>query len=32
MYPLMKDDKKGDKKEKTINEDVVEKKSGRIYW
>ena len=27
MYPLMKDDKKGDKKEKTINEDVVEKKS-----
>lgn len=32
MYPLMKDDNKGDKKEKTINEDVVEKKSGRIYW
>lgn len=25
MYPLMKDDKKGDKKEKTINEDVVGK-------
>ena len=27
MYPLMKDGNKGDRKEKTINEDVVEKKS-----
>ena len=35
MYPLMKDDKKGDKKEKTINEDVVEKNLeeyiGRLF-
>lgn len=27
MYPLMIDDNKGDRKEKRINEDVVEKKS-----
>lgn len=35
MYPLMKDDKKGDKKEKAINEDVVEKNLeeyiGRLF-